>query len=72
MTVMVLYQGSEFRPLAFKDGEHWKKVKSVTQKWTEPQGHRLLYHFVIVTEDHQIWEMVYLQPDGYWKGWWSA
>jgi len=27
MTVMVLYHGAEFKPLAFRDGQRWQKVK---------------------------------------------
>jgi len=69
MTVMVLYHGAEFKPLAFRDGQRWQKVKTLQQKWQQPQGNRQLYHFIISTEEDQIWELVYLWPDGYWRGW---
>jgi hypothetical protein len=69
MTVVVLFTGAEFKPLAFRDGKSWQKVKILQQKWQQPQGSRQLHHFVVTTDEGQIWELVYLWPDGYWKGW---
>jgi len=38
MTVMVLYHGAEFKPLAFRDGQRWQKVKNLAAKMAATAG----------------------------------
>jgi len=56
----------KMEPVWFDLNHKQHRIRQVTNRWSERQGHQLLFHFH-VTDDGALYELVYHTTDGVWQ-----
>ena len=65
--VITLFKGGKIKPLRFKWNGRIYKINQIHGHWTSPQGYNKQYHFSLITDNSDYFEIIFDTSNFEWQ-----